>query len=102
MALTPEDKKDVQGAMGKAMANKVASVTRDNPLEGKKAKFVGGRIELRSEKSARNVALAKAKEGKKSKYYHGDMSPMGRKEVRRFKATSSKVRKDLRDRAESD
>ncbi len=29
MALTPEDKKDVKGAMGKALANKVSKVTRD-------------------------------------------------------------------------
>ena len=30
MALSSEDKKDVKGAMGKAMANKVAKVTKDN------------------------------------------------------------------------
>lgn len=35
-----------------------------NPFEGKKAKFVKGHIVLRSEKSARNQALAK-KKGKK-------------------------------------
>ncbi len=29
MALSNEDKKDVKGAMGKALANKVAKVTRD-------------------------------------------------------------------------
>jgi hypothetical protein len=29
MALTPEDKADVKGAMGKAIANKVSKVTRD-------------------------------------------------------------------------
>jgi hypothetical protein len=30
MAISREDKADVKGAMGKAMANKVANVTRDN------------------------------------------------------------------------
>lgn len=30
MALSNEDKKDVKGAMGKALANKVAKVTRDS------------------------------------------------------------------------
>lgn len=34
MALTPEDKKDVSGAMGKALANKVSKVTRDKPVTG--------------------------------------------------------------------
>lgn len=29
MALSPEDKKDVRGALGKAMANKVSRATRD-------------------------------------------------------------------------
>lgn len=32
MALTPEDKKDVKGAFGKALANKVSKVTRDKPM----------------------------------------------------------------------
>ena len=36
MALTPEDKADVKGAMGKAIANKISKVTRDKP---KRAKF---------------------------------------------------------------
>lgn len=31
MALSGEDKKDVQGAMGKALANKVSKATRDKP-----------------------------------------------------------------------
>ena len=35
MALSGEDKKDVQGAMGKALANKVAKVTKDG-FDGKK------------------------------------------------------------------
>lgn len=30
MALSGEDKKDVQGAMGKALANKVSKATRDH------------------------------------------------------------------------
>ncbi len=32
MALTPEDKADVKGAMGKALANKVSSVTKDRHI----------------------------------------------------------------------
>lgn len=35
MALNSEDKKDVSKAMGKAMANKVAKVTRDSSLRKK-------------------------------------------------------------------
>lgn len=30
MALSPEDKKDVKGAFGKAIANKVSKVTKDS------------------------------------------------------------------------
>lgn len=33
MALTPEDKKDVKTHLGKALANKVAKVTRDKPYK---------------------------------------------------------------------
>jgi hypothetical protein len=35
MALNKEDKKDVAGAMGKALANKVSKVTRDSGYSSK-------------------------------------------------------------------
>lgn len=34
MALNKEDKADVKGAMGKAMANKISKVTRDSNMKG--------------------------------------------------------------------
>lgn len=47
MAITPEDKKDVKGAFGKALANKVAKATRDKNY-GHKAismpKHSGGKL----------------------------------------------------------
>ncbi len=36
MALSKEDHKDVKGALGKAVANKISKVTRDTSLSGKK------------------------------------------------------------------
>lgn len=37
MALSSEDKKDVKGALGKAMANKISKVTRDSNKKKKSA-----------------------------------------------------------------
>lgn len=45
MAISKEDKKDVQKHMGKALANKVSKVTRDKPKRGNYSIFrkeVGG------------------------------------------------------------
>lgn len=42
MALSNEDKKDVQGAMGKALANKVSKVTRDKVTYSGSANKKGG------------------------------------------------------------
>jgi hypothetical protein len=35
MALSNEDHKDVKGALGKAMANKISKVTRDSSMKAK-------------------------------------------------------------------
>ena len=58
MALSREDKADVKGAMGKALANKVSRVTKDrfsekqNPLKG---------VKVASGKPFKMEALMKAK-----------------------------------------
>lgn len=39
MALSHEDKKDVKNALGKAMANKISSVTRDSGKMARAASF---------------------------------------------------------------
>lgn len=59
MALSREDKADVKGAMGKALANKVSKVTHDKPevlnAWGQDAKTAKGvRKYLRQEKSMKS------------------------------------------------
>lgn len=57
MALSKEDKADVKGAMGRALANKVSKVTRDEPLNawGQDAKTAKGiRKYLRQGKSMKS------------------------------------------------
>ena len=44
MALSNEDKKDVKTHMGKALAKKVAKVTNDKKMKGKKMAAKGGFI----------------------------------------------------------
>jgi hypothetical protein len=49
MALSREDKADVKGAMGKALANKVSKVTRDSthdPFTGKQTKILRPKVKM--------------------------------------------------------
>lgn len=48
MALSHEDKKDVAGAMGKAIANKVSKVTKDYPNPNHRKSTDGARIKRAS------------------------------------------------------
>lgn len=61
MALTPEDKADVKGAMGKAIANKVAKVTRDRV----------GKDDLSKRMHPKNLDLVRRQAEIKNKYTRG-------------------------------
>lgn len=91
MALSNEDKKDVQGAMGKAIANKVSKVTRDSgPRPGQRATiksstggymaYVPGKKKEGTEDSVRhgfsskNEARSYGKKAAKSKALQGKKS----------------------------
>ncbi len=68
MALTPEDKADVSGAMGKALANKVSKVTRDGVDKDKRwgnsgIKGVGANSPAMME-ARKGFAKSKALQGK--------------------------------------
>lgn len=53
MALSNEDKKDVKGAFGKAIANKVSKVTRDRALPGSgRTQEIANRIKAKYDKSS--------------------------------------------------
>ncbi|MBL0320504.1 MAG: hypothetical protein IPP74_14610 [Alphaproteobacteria bacterium] len=93
MSLTPEDKKDVKGAMGKAIANKVSRVTKDKPTA---ASLKLGRGHVNVKEVQGKIASVTSKYGDaKNKAIHAKMGKMSvkshdpEKDSARFSSTKS-------------
>jgi hypothetical protein len=80
MALTPEDKADVKGAMGKAIANKVSNVTKDRYIH---VVGMGHGIVKKPENMQRNPVLSPKSTALSSK---SGGHKQGEREVRSKKA----------------
>ena len=89
MSLTPEDKKDVKGAMGKAIANKVSRVTKDRSSRKEDAHafgdvmrasgFLGGEKKKQSHTTA--FGIDHSKSSAKNKAIHAKMGGNKRSDI---------------------
>lgn len=96
MALNQEDKADVKGAMGKALANKVSKVTRDGVDKNKRwgnsgIKGVGANSPAMME-ARKGFAKSKALQGKSGGKYYEKKIASGVNVIRNGKVDSKMSR----------